>query len=100
MYKYDTTGKIAVTLDQLEGQDYFGGAYNKEDRRYWFRLTRHFQNLLIDDTLQNYDLIIYASDPLVRDANTNRVILYGTDPVFSSSPGDKINVQITYTLMQ
>ena len=100
MYKVDTAGKLGVIIDELDGIDYFGGTYNKEDRAYWFRLTRHIQRLLISDTLENYDLYVYASSPLSRAPFTNRVILNGTDPFFSPSAGDNLKLKITYTKMQ
>ncbi|NQV02276.1 MAG: DUF4270 domain-containing protein, partial [Bacteroidia bacterium] len=66
MYKVDTAGKLGVVLDELDGIDYFGGTYNKDDRAYWFRLTRHIQRLLINDTLENYDLYVFATNPLIK----------------------------------
>ncbi len=100
MYKYDSAGRIGVIIDELDGLDYFGGAYNKDDRSYWFRLTRYFQTLLLSDTIENYDIYVLASNPLIRDANTNRVILNGTNPIYSPSPADRINLKITFTRMQ
>lgn len=97
MFKVDTAGKLGVLIDEVEGENYFGGAYNKDDREYWFRLTRHIQRLLIVDTLQNYDLYLYASSPLARSPFTNRVVLNGTEPFFSPSPEDNLKLRITYT---
>ncbi|MFH1297199.1 MAG: DUF4270 domain-containing protein [Bacteroidota bacterium] len=100
MYKVDTAGKLGVIIDELDGIDYFGGTYNKKDRAYWFRLTRHIQRLLISDTLKNYDLYVYASNPLIRAPLINRVTLNGSDPFFSPSAGDKLKLRITYTKLQ
>jgi len=100
MFKVDTAGKLGVLIDELDGTEYFGGTYNKEDRAYWFRLTRHIQRLLVNDTLKNYDLYIFSSSPLERVARPNRVILNGTDPFYSASPGDNLKLTITYTRMQ
>jgi len=97
MYKVDTAGKLGVVIDELEGTDYFGGSYDKDGRAYWFRLTRHIQRMLIVDTLENYDLYVYASSPLSKTSYANRVILNGTNPFFSPSSGDKLNLRITYT---
>ncbi|MFC2101946.1 DUF4270 domain-containing protein [Bacteroidota bacterium] len=97
MFKVDTAGKLGVVIDETEGINYFGGSYDKSDRTYWFRLTRHIQQLLITDTLENYDLYIYASSPLSRTTKVNRVILNGTSPFFSSSSGDNLKLSITYT---
>ena len=100
MYKVDSASKIAPIIDELDGLDYFGGAYDKDDRSYWFRLTRHFQTLLLSDTIVNYDIYIFAANPLIRNANTNRVVLNGTNPIYSPSLSDKINLKITYTRLQ
>lgn len=97
MYKVDSAGKIGAVVDALEGIDYFGGIYNRDKRQYWFRLTRHIQQLLINDTLTNYDLMLYASDPLVRTPATNRVILNGIDPLFISSRNNPLQLEIIYT---
>lgn len=97
MFKVDSAGKLGVVIDETEGANYFGGAYNKDDRSYWFRLTRHIQRMLIYDTIENYDLYIYAASPLSKSARVNRVVLNGTDPFFSPSPGDDLKLTITYT---
>jgi len=97
IYKVDSTGKLGLLTDASESSSYFGGSYNTDDRTYWFRITRHIQRLLIYDTLTNYDLCVYAASPLIRSPFTNRVVLYGTDPFYSPSPGDQLHLHITYT---
>lgn len=97
IFKVDSAGKLGVLLDEQETSGYYGGAYNSDNRTYWFRITRHIQRLLIYDTLTNYDLCVYASSPLVRSPFTNRVVLYGTDPFYCPAPGDKLHLHITYT---
>ncbi|MBE0646346.1 MAG: DUF4270 domain-containing protein [Bacteroidales bacterium] len=97
MFKVDTAGRLGVLIDEVEGEDYFGGAYNKDDRSYWFRLTRHIQRMLLYDTIENYNLYIYASSPLARTPQASRVELNGTSPFFASSPGDNLKLTITYT---
>jgi len=100
LYKVDSTGKIGALLDYVEGISYFGGTYNSDEQEYWFRLTRHIQNLLINDTLINYDLVLYASDPLIKAPSANRVLLNGTNPFYSPSPGDNLHLEIIYTKLQ
>lgn len=97
MYKVDTAGKLGVIIDELDGTDYFGGIYNADDHAYWFRLTRHIQRLLVNDTLRNYDLCLYASDPLDRSIDPGRVILNGTDPFDASATVKNLKLTITYT---
>lgn len=97
MFKVDTAGKLGVIIDEQDGIDYFGGTYNPDDRVYWFRLTRHIQRLLLVDTLKNYDLNVYAASPLVKTPHINRVVLNGTNPFFSPTPGDNLKLRITYT---
>lgn len=100
MYKVDSAGKLGGIIDELEGVNYFGGIYDKDARSYWFRLTRHIQRMLISDTLDNYELYIFASNPLSRSLQANRVTLNGTNPFFSPSPGDNLKLRITYTKLQ
>lgn len=100
MFKVDSAGKIGAIIDETEGTNYFGGTYNKGDKSYWFRITRHIQRLLVNDTLENYDLYIFASNPLAKSQTPNRVILYGTDPYFSPSEASNLKLRITYTKMQ
>ncbi|MBC8315880.1 MAG: DUF4270 domain-containing protein [Bacteroidales bacterium] len=100
MYKVDSAGRITQIIDELDGLSYFGGAYNKDERIYWFRLTRHFQRLLLSDSVEKYNTYVFPSNPLIRNTTANRVILNGTNPIFSSSPADRIKLSITYTRMQ
>ncbi|MFH1159452.1 MAG: DUF4270 domain-containing protein [bacterium] len=100
LYRVDSAGRYGAIPDELEGPVYFGGAYDKDSRGYFFRVTRYLQQLMLNDTLPNYDLFVFASSPLRRDVFTNRVILDGTDPFFLPDVADRIRLKIVYTKLQ
>jgi len=100
LFRIDSAGRLGALPDELEGAAYFGGDYDKNSRGYFFRITRYVQQLLINDTLTNYDLTVFASNPLTRDVFTNRVILNGTDPYFQPDFADRIRLKIVYTKLQ
>src|ERR1035438_9574845 len=41
--KRDSVGNISNLIDYDEGAGYYGGTYNKTNRTYSFRITRHLQ---------------------------------------------------------
>ncbi len=82
-------GEMYVLVDQLEGEGYYGGKYNKKTKEYKFNIARHIQQIL-DGVKENRTLtiVVYTSH---RTNIANRVVLKG--------PGrsDGLKLHITYT---
>jgi hypothetical protein len=100
LYRTDSAGRLGYIIDDKEGAAYFDGAYDEGSNGYLFRLSRHIQQLLINDTLTNYDLTMYASDPLENTFSIRRVVLDGTSPYQSSDYQDKMRLKIIYTKLR
>lgn len=90
--KADTAGYI-VTVDQLEGSDYYGGEYDSKKNGYWFRITLTIQDLL-QSTDPDNGFEIYLSGGAV---NAERVLLSGPDPLLLPQEEDRMKLVITYT---
>jgi hypothetical protein len=90
--KADSAGYI-VTLDQLEGSDYYGGEYDSKKNGYWFRITLTIQDLL-QSTDPDNGFEIYLSGGAV---NAERVLLSGPDPLLLPQEEDRMKLVITYT---
>lgn len=94
--KRDSLGKISNLIDYDEGAGYYGGTYNKTQRTYSFRISRHLQEVLLGITY-NYDLYLMVNNPIVNSLTPNRVMLNGTKPSLPVVSSDRIKLQITYT---
>lgn len=90
LFKYDESGEIQFTRDQLEGDNYFGGSYNEETQSYEFRLTLHVQSIL--NKTPDYGMGLFTSG---KSVNANQVVLYGTDPDDAVLPEMYLNVIFT-----
>lgn len=75
LFKLDENGKLGFTSDQLEGDRYFGGSFNKTSNKYEFRLSFYVQDLLNGAT--DHGLVLFISG---KTTNANEVSLYGTEP--------------------
>jgi hypothetical protein len=93
LVKKNSEGGYDITNDQLQGEGYFGGYYDKNLNGYWFRITSTVQDLMRSDD-PDYGLEVYVSGGSV---NASRVILNGTSPQLPSSPEDRMKLIITYT---
>jgi hypothetical protein len=83
----------AITKDQLEGANYYGGFYDKNHHGYWFRITSTVQDLM-RSTDPDYGFEIYISGGAI---NAQRVLLDGTNPPLPVAPEDRMKLVITYT---
>jgi hypothetical protein len=99
LVRIDSVGKVGFLIDENEGSAYFGGTYNKTNRTYEFRITRHLQQIL-NGTQKNYDLQLMVNDPTVNGLYPYRVILNGTKPSLPVSPSDRIQLKLVYTKLQ
>jgi len=81
--------EMFVIVDQMEGEGYYGGIYNKKTKEYKFNISRHIQHIL-DGIKENrvLTLIVYSS---YRSNIANRVVLKGPE----RNAGLKLH--ITYT---
>jgi len=93
LVKKNSEGGYIITDDQLQGEGYFGGYYDKYLHGYWFRITSTVQNLM-RSTEADYGLEVYVSGGAVK---ADRVILNGTSPQLPSAPEDRLKLIITYT---
>lgn len=95
LVKRKAEGGYTITNDQLDGADYFGGYYDKDNHGYWFRITSTIQELMRSSD-PDYGLEIYVSGGAV---NAQRVLLNGTSPQLPSAPEDRMKLIITYTTL-
>lgn len=93
LFKYNESGEIQFTNDQLEGDNYFGGSYNEETHSYEFRITLYIQSLL--NETPDYGMAIYTSG---KSVNANQVVAFGTDPDNALLP--KMYLNVIYTLLE
>jgi len=99
MVMYDTAGGLNFVLDAGEGTNYYGGTYDSATSGYWFRLTRHIQNLIDNDTMVNRDLYILATNPLKTTLFTNRAVIHGTNPNVAQNGSARMRMKIIYTVL-
>ncbi|MCX6287955.1 MAG: DUF4270 family protein [Bacteroidetes bacterium] len=95
----DSAGYVGSVIDELEGSSYFGGMYNKTNRTYYFRLTRHIQKLIDGYYYKNRELYIQVNDPLRSTIYPNRVMINGYNPAIPGAYLSRFRLQITYTLL-
>jgi len=93
LFKYNESGEIQFTNDQLEGDNYFGGSYNEETQSYEFRITLYVQSIL--NETPDYGMALYTSG---KSVNANQVVLHGTDPENIMLP--KMYLNVIYTLLE
>lgn len=83
-------GTNAIIIDQLEGENYFGGNYSSSAKEYRFNITRHIQRLINGQVAEDHGLFILPSGGAV---NANRTVLHGSD---KNNP-KHIKLILTYT---
>ncbi|MEN8224537.1 MAG: DUF4270 domain-containing protein [Bacteroidota bacterium] len=89
--KIDEEGNYVPLPDATEVSSYYGGYLNEAKTQYFFRISRHVQQVLTGES-SNDPLVLLASGASFR---ANRVILYGSDSLIN---GDKkMSLNITYT---
>jgi hypothetical protein len=93
LVKKTEEGGYVITDDQLQGDGYFGGYYDKDLNGYWFRITSTVQDLM-RSTDPDYGLEVYVSGGAV---NAQRVLLHGTSPLLPGAAEDRMKLIITYT---
>lgn len=99
MIRQDSIGRIGLLVDDLEGSAYFGGIYDKDKRTYFFRITQHMQKMMANYYKNHFDLYIVVSNPILNILNPGRVILNGTDPRFTGNLSDRLQLKVTYTIL-
>jgi len=92
----DSVGKMHSVIDESEGSAYFGGTYNPKDRSYYFRLTRHIQQIILGKT-KNNTLYLMVNNPASSVLYPQRMIGTGTQPTMPDFSGDRLQLKITYT---
>lgn len=86
------TAVYAITEDQLEGSDFYGGSYDSDKNGYWFRITMTVQDLMRSQKT-DYGLEIYMSG---GGGNAERVLLHGPSPQELYAE-DRMKLVLTYT---
>jgi hypothetical protein len=100
IYRLDSAGNFGILPDQTQSAAYFGGTYHASTRTYSFRITEYLQNLLLNDTIPNSDLYIYAGNPLKNVLETSRVILFGTQPYDPVQQQGRFQMKVVYTVLK
>ena len=89
--KIDEEGNYLTLPDALEISAYYGGYLNDSKTQYYFRISRHVQQVLTGES-PNYPLALLISGASFR---ANRVIFHGPD---ANLNGDlRMILNITYT---
>ncbi|MEI7980205.1 MAG: DUF4270 domain-containing protein [Bacteroidota bacterium] len=99
MIRQDSVGRFGYLVDDLEGPTYFGGTYDQVKRTYFFRITQHMQKMMANYYKNHFDLYILVNNPLQTVINPNRVILNGTDPRLTGTLSDRLQLKVTYTVL-
>jgi len=95
MVRRTSEGSYEILEDQLNGEGYFGGYYDKNDHGYWFRITSTIQDLMrSEDT--DYGFEIYLSGGSV---NAERVLLHGPEPILPGAEESRMKLVLTYTTL-
>jgi len=89
--KIDEEGNYILLPDATEASSYYGGYLNEGKTQYFFRISRHVQQVLTGQS-PNYPLVVLISGASFRP---NRVILYGSDSI--SNDDLKMTLAIKYT---
>lgn len=89
--RLDEDGNLIPLLEQLEGVGYFGGQYDEENDRYWFRITNYVQQLM-SGTIESHGLALIISGAAYT---TDRILISGYDP--GLLPEKKMRLELTYT---
>jgi hypothetical protein len=99
LVRQDSIGRIGYVIDENEGPAYFGGSYNTTTRSYFFRLTQHMQNILMNAYSSHFDLYILVNDPVQSLITPNRIILNGTSPLIPGGLSNRLKLKMTYTVL-
>lgn len=88
LVRLNETGQIAYLIDQYEGETYFKGIYDETINGYSFTITRHLQNIILNN-IQDYGLYLMVSGSGI---NAGRALLRGT-----RRSDNNFKLKITYT---
>ena len=87
----DEEGNFLPLPDATEGSSYYGGSLNDAKDQYYFRISRHVQQVLTGVS-PNYPLALLISGASFR---ANRLILHGPDSIINSELRMKLNIIYT-----
>jgi len=89
--KINEDGDYETLPDAVEASSYYGGFLNESETQYYFRISRHVQQVLTGES-PNYPLVLLISGASYR---ANRVILHGPDEILNADK--KMILNVTYT---
>ena len=93
--KFDTDTTYASLPDQYVGSEYFGGSYNADDGKVWFRITEYIQNVIKNGAYAtNCDGILIYVDQ--GSSSPHRWAFHGPQ---SDSLDKRIRLEIVYSLI-
>ena len=88
LFKNTEDGSFDFVPDQLEGENYFGGAYNEASNSYFFRISMHLQDLLAGEKDLGLGLF-----PTAKSIKATEMELFGTN----LSEPRRMQLQVIYT---
>ena len=88
LFKNTEDGSFDFVPDQLEGENYFGGAYNEASNSYFFRISMHLQDLLAGEKDLGLGLF-----PTAKSIKATQMELFGTN----LSEPRRMQLQVIYT---
>jgi hypothetical protein len=94
LYEEDKSNDIYFLTEQYQGDDYFGGTYNKSTGEYFFRITRYIQDITDGNRHTDRHLTLIASSPSVRGY---RLIFNGTQPFEPNRYNQRLRLRVIYT---
>lgn len=96
LFKITEDGEFEILADQREGDDYFGGVYDEELKGYRFRITKYIQALVSDNSSIDYGISLSIKE---STKNASRIILYGTNPDNPALFGDRMRLELVYSIV-
>lgn len=96
LHRINEEGSLEFIEDEYVGEDYYGGEYNEENQEYRFRLTKHIQSLISDDSFIDYGLRLAISGSSTK---ADRLLLYGTNPDNTALFANRMRLEITYSIV-
>jgi hypothetical protein len=93
LFSIDNEGNNVLLVDQLEGDEYFGGIYDESSGQYFFRVTQFLQTTLRNDTLPAKFYMGVSGASIIP----TRVVCNGASPLVPVENSQKLQLQLIYT---
>lgn len=93
LFSINKEGNNTLLVDELEGDQYFGGIYDASSGQYYFRITQYLQTTLRNDSLPARFYMGVSGASIIP----TRVVCNGTSPLTPVDNSQKLQLQLIYT---